>query len=360
MLLGRDGTDRVNEGDEAGVQQCIGGLDAAGREIEASDRALVRRGRDQGPQGYDAEGAADWQQAFGRRLLVVGPDGDVIPGALQRGEDPRVVLVSVDDPLLDLPERFRRDNPGARIGAQRGERPALGPGAQDHEDASGRPAGLARGVAQVETAEGAEQAVPGGHGRLQGAVTIGADASPITGNGGEGRWCHAAILPSRGCCAHPGQGIVLSVDGVSVGDPAPAFQLRDQGGATFDLDDVAGPVLITFFPAAFTPVCTGEWQALAESGLADRVRIVGISCDPVASLRAYAVAEGIGFTLLSDFWPHGRVARAYGAFLDERGIATRASFLLDADKAVRAVWAHDPARARDVRDYLDAVDALER
>src|SRR4029079_16851009 len=93
--------------------------------------------------------------------------------------------------------------------------------------------------------------------------------------------------------------------------------------------------------------------------VADRgAQLLALSCDPVYSLRAYAEAERLDFPLLSDFWPHGAVARAYQVFDEERGCARRSSFLLDgAGVVARSV--HSPtSRARSVEAHLEALDRL--
>lgn len=143
---------------------------------------------------------------------------------------------------------------------------------------------------------------------------------------------------------------------LAVGDEFPDVELTDQRGAPMRLRGAGRPLLVVFFPAAFTPVCTGEWHALMTDDL--DVDIVGISCDPVATLRHYAMTEGIAFPLLSDFWPHGEVARACDAFIEQRGIAGRTTYLVGSDGRIAAVWVHDPTVARDSMEYRAAIAAL--
>ena len=144
---------------------------------------------------------------------------------------------------------------------------------------------------------------------------------------------------------------------IEVGDRAPDFALPDQHGRATALSTYDGPLLIVFFPAAFTPTCTSELAALREAPIPG-VTVLAVSCDSVPALRAFADAERITFPVLSDFWPHGDVARAYGAFHPERGIAGRLSALVDDDGVVRAVWRSGPAEERDVADYARAAAAL--
>lgn len=145
---------------------------------------------------------------------------------------------------------------------------------------------------------------------------------------------------------------------IHVGDTAPDFTLPDQHGRETSLSRVDGPVLLVFFPAAFTAVCSSELAALRDAHVDDRVRILAVSCDSRFALRALDEQEQIPFALLSDFWPHGEVARAYGAFLADKGIATRATYLIDATGIVRARWLSSPVESRDVGEYLAAISAM--
>jgi peroxiredoxin len=147
-----------------------------------------------------------------------------------------------------------------------------------------------------------------------------------------------------------------------VGEPAPGFVLPDQHGQPVDLADLRGrPVLLVFFPYVFTPTCTGELCTLRdEQGDFDAVqaRLVGISCDPTAAQRAFADSTGVTYPLLSDFWPHGEVARRYGVFVEERGFATRGTFLIDGAGVLRWCVVNGPGEARAVTDYREALAAL--
>lgn len=148
-----------------------------------------------------------------------------------------------------------------------------------------------------------------------------------------------------------------------VGDPAPDFTLRDQHGSPTSLDEFRGrALLVVFYPFAFSGVCTGELQDLRDGGAARLAEVgaavVAVSCDPMFALRVFADRDGLELPLLSDFWPHGEVARAYGAFDEGRGCPTRSTFLVDADGRVR--WSvHNPmGEARDIDAYVREVGAL--
>lgn len=148
----------------------------------------------------------------------------------------------------------------------------------------------------------------------------------------------------------------------AVGTLAPDFSLRDQFGQTVELAALRGtPVAIVFFPLAFTGTCTGELCELRDNLalFADAgVRLLAVSVDSTATLRVFAEREGYDFTLLADFWPHGEVARRYGAFLDEKGFATRATIVVDAQGIVRAAFSVPPGEARPLAAYRAALAEL--
>ena len=144
---------------------------------------------------------------------------------------------------------------------------------------------------------------------------------------------------------------------LQIGDIAPDFTLPDQHGHPTSLSGHIGPVLIVFFPAAFTPVCHDELRALRD--IAAHAHVWGVSCDSMFVLRALDDAEGLDFPLLSDFWPHGEVARAYGALDAERGTARRVSVLIDGEGRIAARWQSTPDRGRDPGDYLRALADLQ-
>jgi mycoredoxin-dependent peroxiredoxin len=142
----------------------------------------------------------------------------------------------------------------------------------------------------------------------------------------------------------------------AVGVPVPDFTLPDQHGSPVSLAAQEAPLLVVFFPAAFTPVCHDELRDLSQ--IADRVNILAVSCDSMFVLRALDDAEDLGFPLLSDFWPHGEVARAYDAFHEATGTARRVSVLVDGQGRGAARWESTPDRARDPQEYLRALDSL--
>jgi peroxiredoxin len=148
----------------------------------------------------------------------------------------------------------------------------------------------------------------------------------------------------------------------AVGTLAPDFSLRDQFGQTVELSALRGtPVALVFFPLAFTGTCTGELCELRDNlALFDDagVRLLAVSVDSTATLRVFAEREGYDFALLADFWPHGEVARRYGAFLEEKGFATRATIVVDAEGIVRAAFSVSPGEARPLAAYRAALAEL--
>jgi peroxiredoxin len=148
-----------------------------------------------------------------------------------------------------------------------------------------------------------------------------------------------------------------------VGLPAPDFTLRDQHGQTITLSSLRGEraVVVLFYPFAFSGVCTGELGELREAlpeFQNDRVQLLAVSCDPMYALRAYADHQELDFPLLSDFWPHGEVARAYGVFNDSRGCAVRGTFVVDRKGVLRWQVVNAMPDARDIDAYRKALADL--
>ena len=146
------------------------------------------------------------------------------------------------------------------------------------------------------------------------------------------------------------------------GDAAPDVTLVDTHGTPVTLTGLrGGPVAVVFYPFAFSRTCTAELCELRdnmEDFEAAGVRLLAVSCDPVPTLRAWTEQEGFGSDLLSDFWPHGAAARAFGVFDDASGMAVRGSFLLDADGIVRWSVVNPRGIARELEDYRAALAAL--
>jgi peroxiredoxin len=142
----------------------------------------------------------------------------------------------------------------------------------------------------------------------------------------------------------------------TLGQPPPDFELRDHHGQPVRLSAFRGEqaVLVVFYPFAFSGVCTGELRALRDRLPTIQrydVALLAVSCDPVYALRVFADREELAYPLLSDFWPHGAVAQAYGVFDAERGCAGRATFIVDRAGALRWSVHNERAGPRSVDDY---------
>jgi len=153
------------------------------------------------------------------------------------------------------------------------------------------------------------------------------------------------------------------VNGIQLGCLAPDFTLRDQFGQDVTLSSYRGTkaVAIFFYPYAFSGVCTGEM-----AGIRDRLaefltfdtEVLAISCDPMFALRAFADQDGLNFPLLSDFWPHGQVARAYDVFDDATGAARRSSYVIDKQGMVRWAVHNAMPEGRDLDEHLAQLTAV--
>ena len=149
---------------------------------------------------------------------------------------------------------------------------------------------------------------------------------------------------------------------ISVGDTAPEFSLRDQDKQEVSLAELRGtPVLLVFYPFAFSGLCTGELCQLRDE-LADYtaagVKVLAISTDPTFSLKAFREQQGFDFPLLSDFWPHGATAQAYGAFNEKAGMALRGTFLIDAEGTITFAEVNSPGDVREQSGWKNAVGQL--
>ena len=148
------------------------------------------------------------------------------------------------------------------------------------------------------------------------------------------------------------------------GDEAPDFELRSHKGGTVRLSDFRGKknVVVAFHPLAFTPVCATQMTNYENDRPAieqhDAV-VLGVSIDPQPSKAAWAKTLGpISFDLLSDFHPHGDVAKRYGVFREKEGFSERAVFVVD--KQGKIAWAktYDIPEQPKREDYLQALGGL--
>ena len=148
-----------------------------------------------------------------------------------------------------------------------------------------------------------------------------------------------------------------------IGDTAPDFSLINQFGETVTLSEFKGKknVVLVFYPLSFSGICTGELCELrdnfAQFNRAE-VELLAISVDSKFVQKMYAEHEGYKFSVLADFWPHGGVAKEYGVFIEESGIANRATFVINKDGVLVAKFVTAPGQARSLGEYEKALATL--
>jgi len=151
---------------------------------------------------------------------------------------------------------------------------------------------------------------------------------------------------------------------VDVGQQAPDFDLPDQDRNRVKLSDFRGKrnVVLVFYPFSFTGVCTGELCELRDDLGAyetSEAQVLAVSCDSRAVQEKFAKEQGYTFPVLSDFWPHGAVSRAYGVFNEELGAAMRGTFVIDkTGKVVAAFHSPNLATPRERLLYQEALAKL--
>lgn len=148
-----------------------------------------------------------------------------------------------------------------------------------------------------------------------------------------------------------------------IGQPAPEFALHDQERHQVRLEDLRGnKAIVVFIPYPFTGICTAESCAIRDdlgSLGADGTKAVVITCHALPTNAHWAQENDLNFPVLSDFWPHGEVARAYGCFDERRGTAMRYSYVLDAEGIVREIIKSDElGTAREHALYEKALTAI--
>jgi len=160
-----------------------------------------------------------------------------------------------------------------------------------------------------------------------------------------------------------------SVLKVKVGDRAPDFTLPAVGGGKISLGDYLGKknVVISFVPAAWTPVCSDQWPGYnIVKDLFDQndAVLLGITVDNIPTLYAWTTqmcgGEGkLWFPVLSDFWPHGAVADKYGVLRSD-GVSERAIFVIDKKGVIRYIDVHDINERPRLEDIIGALDKLKQ
>jgi len=149
---------------------------------------------------------------------------------------------------------------------------------------------------------------------------------------------------------------------VHIGTAAPAFELVDQDNNAVTLGSFRGSnTLVVFIPFPYTGICDGEACALRDNlaeleNLDAKVVVITVHARPVN--KKWADDNELTFPVLSDYWPHGETAKAYGAFNETAGAANRYTFVLDSDGIVRDII--NTEQLSIGREYETYVEALKK
>jgi peroxiredoxin len=146
---------------------------------------------------------------------------------------------------------------------------------------------------------------------------------------------------------------------IEPGTPAPEFTLKDQDGARVSLADFRGrKVMLVFYPADFSPVCTDQLSIYQEvlPQVEGKAALLGISVDSIWSHRAFREQLGVEIPLLADFHPKGGVAASYGAYLEDWGTSNRSLVLVDEEGVVE--WVHESPTPLEIPGANLIFDAL--
>ncbi|MGD9817880.1 MAG: peroxiredoxin [Desulfomonilaceae bacterium] len=163
-------------------------------------------------------------------------------------------------------------------------------------------------------------------------------------------------------------GVLKSTDSslvIKVGDAAPDFSLPDLKGGKVSLGDFKSKqnVVLSFVPAAWTPVCSQQWPGynlVKEIFDENNATLIGISVDNIPTLHAWTRQMGnLWFHVASDFWPHGEIARKYG-ILRSDGVSERATVVIDKHGVVRYVEVHDINAIPRLEDLVKELNKLPK
>jgi peroxiredoxin len=151
---------------------------------------------------------------------------------------------------------------------------------------------------------------------------------------------------------------------LAAGTDAPDFTLKDQDGNEVTLSSFQGKqnVVLVFYPFTFTGVCQGELCSLRDDISefeSANAQVLAVSCDSRFAQKQWADAQGYNFPVLSDFWPHGAVSRAYDTFDENLGAATRSTYVIDKSGKIADVFASpNLGTAREKAGYEAALAKL--
>ncbi len=129
---------------------------------------------------------------------------------------------------------------------------------------------------------------------------------------------------------------------IEPGTPAPEFRLKTAADEDFTRESLLGKTtVLVFFPFAFSPVCTDQFQVyeeVLEDFTAQGATLYGVSCDATYSQTAFREKLGVSIEMLSDFEPKGEASRAFGAYFAPGGMSTRALVIVDPEGVVQWSW----------------------
>ena len=156
-----------------------------------------------------------------------------------------------------------------------------------------------------------------------------------------------------------------SVLKVKVGSRAPDFTLKAVSGEKVSLKQFRGKknVVISFVPAAWTPVCSDQWPGYnIVKDIFDQHNaiLLGITVDNIPTLFSWTNQMGnLWFPVLSDFWPHGKVAASYGVLRSD-GTSERALFIIDEKGIIRYIDVHDINKRPPFEDIVRELEKLKK
>jgi len=151
---------------------------------------------------------------------------------------------------------------------------------------------------------------------------------------------------------------------VKVGEKAPDFTLPSISGEKISLHQLKGEknVVISFVPAAWTPVCSDQWPGynIAKSIFDENDAVLlGITVDSIPTLFAWTKQMGkLWFHVLSDFWPHGKVADMFGVLRSD-GVSERALFVIDKEGILQYAHVGDINKRPDLKDLANELEKLK-
>lgn len=152
---------------------------------------------------------------------------------------------------------------------------------------------------------------------------------------------------------------------VKVGNQAPNFTLPSLSGEKVSLNQYRGKknVVLSFVPAAWTPVCSDQWPGyniMKDIFEQNEAILLGITVDNIPTLFAWTNQMGkLWFPVLSDFWPHGAVAKKYGV-LRSNGVSERALFVIDKKGTLRYIDVHDINKRPPLEDLVSALEKVNK